>query len=241
MGSASASPSAACCAASYAVRSAARYAFPWSRIESRTARAPAFFEEFRRLRRGRRPWSARRRQSGMTTADVRVEVPELAVDNGEPVVQEWEAAFVEVGVPPDLETARGGLVQVEMSRKFSSQPFSPISVDVASARQQTNIPGLAGRQCRSQDPCSHCVEMGVEDQDANERLHDRRLERDQFQDSSGSARRMSPVDLFAGRKTEKVLVFQGVPISDRGPQQPWTDRRLGKSSSRGFVVDDGGR
>ena len=71
----------------------------------------------------------------MTSADVRAEVPELSVDNGKPVVQEREVVLVEVGVPPDLETAGGGLVQVEVSRKFSSQSLSRFSVDVASARQ----------------------------------------------------------------------------------------------------------
>ena len=54
------------------------------------------------------------------------------------------------------------------------------------------------------------VEMGVEDQDANERLHDRRLERDQFQGSSGSVRRMSPVDVFPGSENGRGPCFRSL-------------------------------
>ena len=152
-GSTSASPSAACCAASYAVRCAARYAFCCSRIGSRTARVPTFFEEFHSARRGSRPRAARCRHSSMTAAYGRTEVPELSVDNREPIVQEREAVLVEVGVPPDLETAGGGLAQVEIPREFLSQSLSRISV--APTRQQTYIRRPTERQSRFQGPCTN--------------------------------------------------------------------------------------
>ena len=177
----------------------------------------------------------------MTAADGRPEVPELSVDNREPVVQEWEVVPVEIGVPPDLETAGCRLVQVEILREFPSQSLSLIWVNVAPTRQQTYIRSLTGRQSRSQGPCTDFVEMGVEDQDANERLHDRDLERDQFQAGSGSVCPMSSDNLFPGRKTGEVIVFYRFSISDRGPQQPWTDRRLGKPSGLSLVVNDGCR
>lgn len=175
----------------------------------------------------------------MTAAYGRAEVPELSVDNREPIVQEREVVLVEVGVPPDLETAGGGLVQIEILREFPSQSLSRISV--APTREQTYIRSLTERQSRPQGPCTDFVEMGAEDQDANKRLLDRHLERGKFQRSSGSVRRMSSENLFPGRKTGEVIVFYRFPISDRGPQEPWADRRLGKSSGDGVVVDDDSR
>ena len=98
----------------------------------------------------------------MASAHGRAEVPERFVDDGEPIVQEREAPLVEVGIPTD-STLRGmGLVLVEGLRKCVSQSFSRCSTEVASASQQTNVPSLAGRQRRPEDPCADCVEMRVE-------------------------------------------------------------------------------
>ena len=107
-----------------------------------------------------------------------------------------------------------GLVQVEVLRESLSQLFPPFTLDIASARQQTNVLRPAGLQRRSQGGYSHSVEVRVEHQDANFRLFDHGRKRDQPQRSSASMCRMSLLDAIPSRKSRRVLVLDPLPISD---------------------------
>ena len=119
--------------------------------------------------------------------------------------------LVQFAAPPDLSQVGAGSVHVTVFGKSIFQSFSVAFRHVAAAGQHTNVPSLAGCQCKGQGIYAEFVEMRIEHQNVILRLSDGTFKCGQCQIPDGIAPRVSQDNLIHVGKTAQVAIFDPSP------------------------------